>query len=185
MPPGVVERPASASMRHGTPCWIAHCNVATGEVVAPSLGATRTDEDCAAPLAQTLATAPAAPWILLVDQLTSQQSATCVRGVARGCCLEAEWGEKATRGIVKSMQTRAEFLSDGSHRIRLLETPQHTSGRHHIELWCRLLVRRLLKRGHCIAVADLRERLWACINDVNRTRAKPFKWTYTGRPLTA
>jgi len=63
-------------MRHGTPCLIAHCNVVTGEGVAPSMGATRTEEDVAAPRAQTMATDPEAPWILSVDQRNSHQSAT-------------------------------------------------------------------------------------------------------------
>jgi hypothetical protein len=83
------------------------------------------------------------------------------------------------------MQTRAEFLSDVSHRIRFLSTPQHTSWLHQIALWFSILVRRLLKRGNVISVEDLRERLLAFINYFNRTMAKPFQWTYTGRPLTA
>jgi len=34
-------------------------------------------------------------------------------------------------------------------------------------------------------VADLREKILAYIAYYNRTRAKPYKWTYTGRPLNA
>jgi hypothetical protein len=74
MQPGVVERPEYADMRHGPQCVIANGNVATGEVVAPSSGATRTAEDCAAHSAQTIATTPEAPWICIVDQLTIHQS---------------------------------------------------------------------------------------------------------------
>ena len=76
MKPGVVERPESAYIRHGTQCLIAHCNGAPGEVVAPSIGATRTEEDVAAPRAQTMATDPEAPWICIVDQRNSHQSET-------------------------------------------------------------------------------------------------------------
>ena len=83
------------------------------------------------------------------------------------------------------MQTRAEFLSDVSHRIRLLYTPKHTSWLNQIEMWFSILVRRLLKRGNFTSVEDLRERILAFINYFNRTMAKPFKWTYKGRPLTA
>jgi hypothetical protein len=107
-----------------------------------------------------------------------------VRLVARGCGLEEDWGEQEKRGICTSMPTRAEFLSDVSHRIRFRSTPKHTSWLNHIELWFSLLVRRLLQRGHCIAVEDLRERILAFIHSCNRTMAKPFKWTYKGRPLT-
>ena len=82
------------------------------------------------------------------------------------------------------MKTRAECLSDASHRIRFLYTPKHTSWLNQIELWCSILVRRLLKRGNFTSVEDLRKRILAFIDYFNKTMAKPFKWTYTGRPLT-
>ena len=82
------------------------------------------------------------------------------------------------------MQTRAEFRSAARHRIRFLYTPQHTSWLNHIELWCSILVRRVLKRGNFTSVEDLRERILAFIVYFNKTMAKPFKWTYKGRPLT-
>lgn len=96
---GVVERPEYAYIRHGTQCFIANFNVATGEVVAPSLGATRTEEDCAAHSAQTIATDPEAPWICIVDQLHTRQSETFVRWVARGRGIEEDWGEQEKRGV--------------------------------------------------------------------------------------
>ena len=99
MQPGVVERPEYAYIRHGTQCVIANCNVATGAVVAPSIGATRTEEDFAAPIAQTIATAPEAPWIFLVDQLNTHQSETLVRVVARACRIEEDVGEKEKQGV--------------------------------------------------------------------------------------
>src|SRR5438874_1184221 len=79
---------------------------------------------------------------------------------------------------------RAAFLSDASHRIRVLYTPKHSSWLNQIELWFSILVRRLLKRGNFTSVADLRERILAFIAYFNKTMAKPFKWTYKGRPLT-
>ena len=185
MKPGLVERPEYEYIRHGTQCLIANFNVATGEIIAPSIGATRTEEDFAAQIAQTIAPDPEAPWLFIVDQLNIHQSETLVRLVARACRIEEDLGEKAKRGVLKSMQTRAEFLSDVSHRIRFLYTPKHTSWLNQIEMWFSILVRRLLKRGNFTSVEDLRERILAFINYFNRTMAKPFKWTYTGRPLTA
>jgi hypothetical protein len=184
-PPGLGERPAYASLRHGTQGLIAHFDVATGEVVAPSLGATRTEEDFAAPIAQPIAPEPEAPWIFLVDQRNTHTSEALVKLVASACGIEDELGEKEKRGVVQSRQTRAEFLRAASHRIRFLSTPKHTSWLHQSESWCSILVRRVLKRGNLTSVEDVRERILAFIVSFNKTMAKPFKWTYTGRPLTA
>lgn len=49
------------------------------------------------------------------------------------------------------------------HRIRCLSTPKHTSWLNQIELWCSILVRRVLKRGNFTSVEDLRERILAFI----------------------
>jgi transposase len=184
MRPGLVERPEYDYLRHGTQCLIANFDVATGEVVAPTVGLSRTEEDFAGHIAQTLATAPEAPWLFIVDQLNTHKSEALVRLVAEACGIKEELGEKENRGILQSMSTRAEFLSDVSHRIRFLYTPKHTSWLNQIELWFSILVRRLLKRGNFTSVEDLRERILAFIAYFNKTMAKPFKWTYKGRPLT-
>jgi hypothetical protein len=49
--------------------------------------------------------------------------------------------------------------------------------------WFSILVRRVIKRGNFTSTADLREKILAFIDYFNQTMAKPFKWTYTGRPL--
>jgi transposase len=185
MKSGLVERPEYEYIRHGTLCLIANFNVATGEVVAPTLGPSRTEEDFAAHIAQTITTDPEAPWVFVVDQLNTHKSAALVHLVARMCGIAEDLGEKEKRGVLKSMETRAAFLSDASHRIRFLYTPKHTSWLNQIELWFSILVRRLLKRGNFTSVEHMRERILAFIHYFNTTMAKPFKWTYMGRPLTA
>jgi putative transposase len=45
-----------------------------------------------------------------------------------------------------------------------------------------ILMRRLLKRASFLSTADLRQSLLDFIAFFNQT-AKPFKWTYKGRPF--
>ena len=99
--PGLVERPEYDYLRPGTPCLIVNFAVATGEVVAPTIGPSRTEEDCAGHIAQTIATDPAAPWLFIVDQLNTHKSEALVRLVASACEIKEDLGEKEKRGILQ------------------------------------------------------------------------------------
>ncbi len=55
---------------------------------------------------------------------------------------------------------------------------------HQIEMWCSILVRKLLKRASFTSVADLQAQVMAFIAYFNATMAKPFKWTYGRQPLS-
>jgi transposase len=63
-------------------------------------------------------------------------------------------------------------------------TPTHASWLNQVELFFSILARRLLKRGEFRSVEDLVGKVMAFIEDDNRT-ARPFRWTYDGRPLKA
>jgi transposase len=180
--PGCPERREHEYIRHGTLSLIANFNVATGQVLAPSLGPTRTEADFAAHTARTIDTDPEAAWLFLTDQLNTHQSEALVRLVAERCGLTEDLGVKGHAGILRSMATRASFLSDPAQRIQLLYTPKHTSWLNQIELWFSILVRRVLKRGNFASLDALRARILEFIAYFNRT-ATPFKWTCTGRVL--
>jgi putative transposase len=53
-----------------------------------------------------------------------------------------------------------------------------------VEIWFSVVVRRVLKRGEFTSLDALRQRLLDFIDYFNRTMAKPYRWTYTGQPLT-
>jgi transposase len=180
--PGCPERREHEYSRHGTLSLIANFNVATGAVVAPSLGPTRTEADFAGHIARTVDTDPEAAWLFVTDQLNTHQSESLVRLVAERCGIAADLGVKGQSGVLRSMATRAAFLGDPAHRIQFLYTPTHTSWLNQIELWFSILARRVLKRGNFASLDALRDRLLAFIAYFNRT-AHPFRWTYRGRPL--
>jgi transposase len=68
-------------------------------------------------------------------------------------------------------------------RWRFHFTPTHASWLNQIELWFSILSRRLLRRGSFSSQHDLKTQLLAFIDRYNPT-AKPFTWTYQGKPLT-
>ena len=185
MAPGRVERQEFEYVRHGTCAFILNRDVASGEVVDPTCGPTRTEADFAAHVARTVAGDPAvARWHFVVDNLDIHQSASLVHLVAAASGLEIDLGKKGKFGVLANRRTRAAFLGAPDHRIVFHYTPVHSSWLNQIELWLSILARKLLKRGSFASVEDLRERVLAFIARYNRT-AKPFKWTYQGKPLTA
>jgi len=184
--PGKAERREFEYVRHGTRTFILSRDVATGQIVAPSVGPTRTEADFAAHLRGVVATDPAAArWHFVVDNLNTHQSEALVRLVAEASGLGHALGVKGQSGVLASQSSRAAFLRDPTHTIVFHYTPTHSSWLNQIAIWLSILARKLLKRGSFTSVADLQARVLAFIAYDNRTMAKPFRWTYQGKALVA
>jgi transposase len=171
--------------RHGTLCLIANFDVMTGKAIRPTIGPTRTEEDFVGHIAQTVDTDPYATWIFVVDQLNTHKSESLVRFVAERSGIDDDLGLKGKTGILKNMSTRKTFLEDQSHQIRFVYTPRHASWLNQVEIWFSILSRRALKRASFVSLQALERRLTDFINYFNAVLAKPFRWTYAGKPLRA
>jgi len=185
MAPGKVERIEFEYIRHGTRTFILSRDVVTGEVIEPYAGPTRTEMDFLAHVKQVVASdLSATRWHFVLDNLDTHRSASLVRWIAQESGLDFDLGVKGKSGVLKNRQSRAAFLSDPCHRVVFHYTPKHCSWLNQIEIWLSILARKLLKRGSFTSIENLTTQVLAFINYYNLTMAKPFKWTYEGKPLT-
>jgi len=183
--PGLIERREFEYSRYGTTCLIASFDVATARIIASSIGPTRTEADYLAHVIRTIDTDPEAKWVIVTDQLNTHMSESLVRWIASVCNYTGDLGKKKSCGILKGMESRMMFLEDETHRIRFVYTPKHCSWLNQVECWFSILTRKILKNATFTSVYELNQKLFDFIPYYNETMAKPFNWTYTGRPLAS
>jgi hypothetical protein len=52
-------------------------------------------------------------------------------------------------------------------------------------MWFSILARKVIRRGNFTSVDDLNAKITRFIDFFNSAMAKPFRWTYEGKPLAA
>lgn len=71
----------------------------------------------------------------------------------------------------------------GKRKIHLHFTPTYSSWLNQVEIWFNILTKDVVKGGIWQSSEQLATQLMEYIKTYNETRAKPFRWTYTGEAL--
>ena len=181
--PGRVARREYEYTRHGTIGLFGNLHVATGKILSPLVRESRTEEDFLENIDNVVSLDPNATWRFVTDNLNTHLSESLVRCTALCFGIENDLGVKGRYGILKSVASRREFLTDRSHRIHFVYTPKHCSWLNQIELWFGTLRKKLTRFGSFTSVEDLSDRIMRFIDYYNSTMAKPYRWTYRERLL--
>ena len=179
--PGKVRRIEYEYARHGTTCLIGGLNVCNGKLESYQIHPTRKEEDFMRFIKNLCEDIPLTDHItILLDQLNIHKSESLVKWVAERINYEGDLGTKWYKGILKSQQSRMEFLEHPDHRIRFVFSPLHCSWLNPIENWFSKLQRHRLTNANFDSLEHLENELKQYIDFANEWFAKPYKWKFTG-----
>jgi hypothetical protein len=169
---------------------------------------TRNEADFLAHIRSTIESDPSiTQWHVVVDNLNTHCSESLVRYVAEVSGTTDDLGTKDKCGVLRSMATRAAFLTNRSHKVVFHYTPKHASWLNQVEtlaehprpqgvaarylqlwfdkpVWPTSIWATQRYQTHS-STDDLRTKVLEFIAYFNRTMAKPLQWTYLGKPLHA
>ena len=102
--------------------------------------------------------------------------------------LSAVWKKLEPRGKtsrIEWFEVSRQVRAAGKRRITLHFTPTYSSWLNQIEIWFNIFSRDVIRGGIWKSKQELVDQIMDYIKNYNQLWAKPFKWTYTGKPLTA
>jgi len=108
---GMLARREYEYIRHGTLGLFGNLHVATGEILSPLIRETRIEEDFLENIDGLVCTDADAHWRFVTDNLNTHASESLVRYVAAQCGIETHLGVKGRHGILRSLQSRRDFLT--------------------------------------------------------------------------
>lgn len=165
----------------GTTGILAARFVTTGQVVT-MVQRTRTEEDFGNLIEEVIGCDRSKRYIIILDQLNTHMSETLVKISAQYEGIDPQTlGVKGKSGIMKSMKTRMEFLSNPDRHLMFVYTPLHCSWMNQVEVFFSILKRRILTSSSSYtSVEELEHRIEAFIAHYNKYLAKPYMWKFKG-----
>jgi transposase len=180
--PGQIGKRECQYTRHGTLSLTGSWDVSAGQMIQSTIAKTRTAEDFALHIFNSIQSDTDGQWIFVMDNLNTHYGEPIVRTIAKLLNIhESSLGDKKRRkGILGSEASRRAFLTDPDNRIRFVFIPKHSSWLNQIEMVFGVISRRVMRHGNFSSIEDLKTKLGEFIAYFNRTFAKPISWKYDG-----